>query len=259
MGRAIIRHPRAFLMDEPLSNLDAKLRVEMRAEIARLQRELAVTTVYVTHDQIEAMTMGTRVAVLRRRPAPAGRHAPAPLRRARQPVRRHVHRLAGHEPVRRPRSTRTPTADGSPASARAAQRLALDRRGRRRPPRRCARTWAAPSCVGIRPEALGDVALEPGAPADRVIEATVDLVESLGAELIVHVATDRRPRRPSGEPDEPSEAWARCVARRGRAVARLAPARRPAAGDVVKLAVDPRPVHLFDADTGASLRAPADA
>ena len=65
MGRAIIRHPRAFLMDEPLSNLDAKLRVEMRAEIARLQRELAVTTVYVTHDQIEAMTMGTRVAVLR--------------------------------------------------------------------------------------------------------------------------------------------------------------------------------------------------
>ena len=65
MGRAIIRHPQAFLMDEPLSNLDAKLRVEMRAEIARLQRELAVTTVYVTHDQIEAMTMGTRVAVLR--------------------------------------------------------------------------------------------------------------------------------------------------------------------------------------------------
>ncbi len=65
MGRAIIRHPRAFLMDEPLSNLDAKLRVEMRAEIARLQRELAVTTVYVTHDQTEAMTMGTRVAVMR--------------------------------------------------------------------------------------------------------------------------------------------------------------------------------------------------
>src|SRR5262245_63740501 len=65
MGRAIVRHPRAFLMDEPLSNLDAKLRVEMRAEIARLQRELAVTTVYVTHDQVEAMTMGTRVAVLR--------------------------------------------------------------------------------------------------------------------------------------------------------------------------------------------------
>ena len=75
MGRAIIRHPRAFLMDEPLSNLDAKLRVEMRAEIARLQRELAVTTVYVTHDQIEAMTMGTRVAVLRDGRLPAGGHA----------------------------------------------------------------------------------------------------------------------------------------------------------------------------------------
>ena len=75
MGRAIIRHPQAFLMDEPLSNLDAKLRVEMRAEIARLQRELAVTMVYVTHDQVEAMTMGTRVAVLRAGHAAAGRHA----------------------------------------------------------------------------------------------------------------------------------------------------------------------------------------
>src|SRR2546425_7679786 len=66
MGRAIVREPRAFLMDEPLSNLDAKLRVEMRAEIARLQRELAVTTIYVTHDQVEAMTMGTRIAVMRK-------------------------------------------------------------------------------------------------------------------------------------------------------------------------------------------------
>ena len=66
MGRAIVRQPKAFLMDEPLSNLDAKLRVQMRAEIAGLQRELGVTTIYVTHDQVEAMTMGDRVAVLKR-------------------------------------------------------------------------------------------------------------------------------------------------------------------------------------------------
>ena len=73
MGRAIVREPQAFLMDEPLSNLDAKLRVEMRAEIARIQRDLNVTTIYVTHDQVEAMTLGDRVAVMRERRAPAGR------------------------------------------------------------------------------------------------------------------------------------------------------------------------------------------
>ena len=75
MGRAIVRQPAAFLMDEPLSNLDAKLRVQMRAEIARIQRELGVTTLYVTHDQVEAMTMGDRVAVLKGGLPPAGRHA----------------------------------------------------------------------------------------------------------------------------------------------------------------------------------------
>ena len=79
MGRAIIRHPRAFLMDEPLSNLDAKLRVQMRAELVKLHRRLGVTTLYVTHDQTEAMTLGQRVAVLERRRAPAGRYAAGAL------------------------------------------------------------------------------------------------------------------------------------------------------------------------------------
>ena len=79
MGRAIVREPRAFLMDEPLSNLDAKLRVQMRAEIARIQRRLGVTTIYVTHDQVEAMTLGDRVAVMRERRAAAARHAAEPL------------------------------------------------------------------------------------------------------------------------------------------------------------------------------------
>ena len=168
MGRAIIRHPQAFLMDEPLSNLDAKLRVEMRAEIARLQRELAVTTVYVTHDQTEAMTMGTRVAVLRDGHAAAGRHAPAPVRRAGQPVRGHVHRLARHEPVRRARSS------GGRRRRRLAGACGSGTSGWRSTPPWWRRT---PACadrvgedvvVGIRPEAFADVAVEPGAPADRV-------------------------------------------------------------------------------------------
>ena len=98
MGRAIIREPQVFLMDEPLSNLDAKLRTQMRAEIAGLQRELGVTTMYVTHDQVEAMTMGTANRRHARRPSPTAGRAAAALRRARQPVRRGLHRLAGDEP-----------------------------------------------------------------------------------------------------------------------------------------------------------------
>ena len=84
MGRAIVRQPQVFLMDEPLSNLDAKLRVQMRADIAKLQRDLGTTTIYVTHDQVEAMTMGDRVAVMSERRPAAGRHAAAALRRARR-------------------------------------------------------------------------------------------------------------------------------------------------------------------------------
>ena len=99
MGRAIVRQPRAFLMDEPLSNLDAKLRVQMRAEIARLQRALGVTTIYVTHDQIEAMTLGNRVAVLSRGVLQQVERPLELYERPVQPVRGRLHRLAGDEPA----------------------------------------------------------------------------------------------------------------------------------------------------------------
>ena len=97
--------PQAFLMDEPLSNLDAQLRVQMRGEIEALQKRLGVTTVYVTHDQVEAMTMGDRVAVLRDGRAPAGRHADGRLRPPGEPLRRRLHRLAADEPGARARSS----------------------------------------------------------------------------------------------------------------------------------------------------------
>ena len=97
MGRAIVREADAFLFDEPLSNLDAKLRGQMRTEIARLQRRLGITTVYVTHDQTEAMTLGDRVAVLRKGDPAAGGHAARALRAAGQPVRGRVHRVAADE------------------------------------------------------------------------------------------------------------------------------------------------------------------
>ena len=102
MGRAMVREPQAFLMDEPLSNLDAKLRVQMRAELARLRDRLRTTTVYVTHDQIEAMTLGDRVAVHARRDPAAGRHAADALQLPGEPVRGRVHRLAVDEPRRGP-------------------------------------------------------------------------------------------------------------------------------------------------------------
>ena len=92
MGRAIVREPQAFLMDEPLSNLDAKLRVQMRAEIARLQRDLGVTTIYVTHDQVEAMTMGDRVAVMRKGELQQVAAPQELYDRPGQPVRRRLHR-----------------------------------------------------------------------------------------------------------------------------------------------------------------------
>ena len=98
MGRAIVREPQVFLMDEPLSNLDAKLRVQMRAEIARIQRELGATTIYVTHDQVEAMTMGDRVAVMREGRAPADRRRRRSLRPAGEPLRRELHRQPADEP-----------------------------------------------------------------------------------------------------------------------------------------------------------------
>ena len=100
MGRAIVRQPSAFLMDEPLSNLDAKLRVQMRAEISELQRSLGVTTIYVTHDQVEAMTMGDRVAVMRKGELQQAARAAGALRPSGQPLRRRLHRQPGDEHAR---------------------------------------------------------------------------------------------------------------------------------------------------------------
>ena len=100
MGRAIVREPSVFLMDEPLSNLDAKLRVQMRAEVSRIQRRVGVATLYVTHDQVEAMTMGDRVAVLSRRDAPAVRQPAGALRQPEEPLRGELHGIAGNEPLR---------------------------------------------------------------------------------------------------------------------------------------------------------------
>ena len=150
MGRAIVRQPQAFLMDEPLSNLDAKLRVQMRAEIARLQHDLGVTTIYVTHDQVEAMTMGDRVAVMRKGELQQVADAADALRPAGQPLRRRLHRLAGDEHGRghgRARRTAASPSTIGGADARARRRAGRD------PARRSAPTTA--STVDPRDPARG--------------------------------------------------------------------------------------------------------
>ena len=186
MGRAIVREPAAFLMDEPLSNLDAKLRVSMRAELSRLHERLGVTTVYVTHDQVEAMTLGQRVAVMR-----DGRiqqvDAPQSLyQRAGEPLRRRLHRLTLDEP-RRGDGRRTARVEF------AGFRLPLA------PGRRPDRATAS-VILGIRPESFEDAAFaEPALPQ---IEVEVSVLEELGSDAHVIfpidaprvVAEDLRPR-----------------------------------------------------------------
>ena len=178
MGRAIVRNPQAFLMDEPLSNLDAKLRVQTRTEIAALQRRLGVTTVYVTHDQVEAMTMGDRVGVLKDGYLHAGRHPAQPLRPAGQRLRRRLHRLPGDEPGRRrprpggrrPRWPVVPAAAGDHGRA-----------GRR--------TARRPRPSGFRPEAVRFVGEGDGFPFEVVV------VEELGSDAYAYGTLHTSARR----------------------------------------------------------------
>ena len=132
MGRAIVRDPQVFLFDEPLSNLDAKLRVAMRSEIKELHQRLKTTSIYVTHDQIEAMTMGDKIVVMQRRPHRADRQPARALRPPGQPVRRRLHRLAGDElPARHAAPQRRRRRASSSPTARALARAARRRRQRR--------------------------------------------------------------------------------------------------------------------------------
>jgi multiple sugar transport system ATP-binding protein len=249
MGRAIVRQPQAFLMDEPLSNLDAKLRVQMRAEIATLQRDLGVTTMYVTHDQTEAMTMGSRVAVLDH-----GRiqQVDSPRALYERPDNLFVASFIGSPAMNLFRARLTSIDDGLVAMF-GRYRLPLDDRLLAETP--ALRTWADREVVlGIRPEAMEDAALDPTASPERVIELRADLVEALGAELLIHAAVDASPVDLDPDDDESGTA-----ARAASLVARLSPRSRIEAGDTVKLTVDTSRLHLFDPVTGQTLRAAATA
>jgi multiple sugar transport system ATP-binding protein len=246
MGRALVREPKVFLLDEPLSNLDAKLRVQMRVEISRIHQRVRTTTVYVTHDQTEAMTMGDRVAVMR-----AGRieQIDAPQALYQHPVNVFVASFIGSPSMNLWLGGLEPT-DGSANVAVGSQRIRLPAEALAANPALRSRLGSR-LIVGIRPEDLNDAALQ---PSDNkiVLDAVVAVAEPMGAEVIVHFEIDadtvKEPsgrRRPDGEPKSDNGVMF---------TARLDPETRAADGTTLKLAVDTKRLYFFDPDTGAAIR-----
>jgi multiple sugar transport system ATP-binding protein len=240
MGRAIVRQPAAFLMDEPLSNLDAKLRVQMRAEIAALQRELAVTTVYVTHDQVEAMTMGDRVAVLKDGHL---QQVDTPQNLYDRPVNVFVGAFIGSPSMNLYEGTLRVGADGS-SVALGSQTIGLaDATLAARPGLRARDGQTV--IVGIRPEDFEDAEFAKDSPEDQRLQSTVRLTESLGSEIMVHFHLDA-PTVDSGDPDAIEEKTGLDVAN---AVGRFNPRSRVRVGDPVNVAVTSENLHFFDGHT----------
>ena len=245
MGRAIVRQPSVFLMDEPLSNLDAKLRVQMRAEIARLQRELGVTTVYVTHDQIEAMTMGDRVAVLKDGHL---QQLDTPRNLYASPDNVFVAAFIGSPSMNLYEGRLEPEGD-RPTVLLGSQRVTLMPDVLATHPG-LQRYMGQGVVVGIRPEDFEDASVVTDAPAEQRIHASVRLVEALGAELMVHVELDAT-TVDSGDPDAPEETSAPGVAN---GVARFSPHSQVKVDDRIEIVVAVENLHFFDPDTHEAIR-----
>jgi multiple sugar transport system ATP-binding protein len=254
MGRALVREPAVFLMDEPLSNLDANLRVQMRSEVLRVQRHLGVATLYVTHDQTEAMTMGDRVAVLS---SGTLQQLAAPQELYESPANLFVASFIGSPPMNLYEGAISGPADGLVLSL-GSRRLALPADlGHRRPD--LVAGEGRKVVVGIRPEHL-TVVEDGDADTGATLAVRVELVEALGNESLVHFSTDaRRVRNKAGAwtPDplvHASGDIAGASATEG--VARVDPRVSVAAGEQVTLAVDVDRLHFFDAETGDAIGAP---
>ena len=248
MGRAIVRQPQAFLMDEPLSNLDAKLRVEMRVEISRLQRELGVTTIYVTHDQTEAMTLGSLVAVLH---DGVLKQVGPPQEVYDRPADLFVAGFMGSPAMNLVEADLAITDAGAFVEF-AQHRLRLaDDAVARRPA--LAALGGRKVVVGIRPEHMEDASMVGGVPEDRRMRTVVEMREAMGAEAYVHFrvsgpsAVDALGRR-DGETaaDANGEQGSKFVAR-VHAQTRVNP------GDRIELAVDTAAMHFFEPDSGARI------
>jgi multiple sugar transport system ATP-binding protein len=253
MGRAIVREPQAFLMDEPLSNLDAKLRVEMRAEIARLQRDLGVTTIYVTHDQIEAITLGDRVAVMR-----DGflQQIDSPQMLYNRPVNLFVAEFIG-SPAMNLVGADLAQANGHMVARFGEHRLSIDDQALAARP--SLKGFAGRRVIlGIRPEDMEDAELAGSAPDGRRISATVDIREDMGSELFVHFGVGAKAvvgedvKAAVGE--EAIEATSAHTLREGAAfVARVGRGSAAEEGGRIELVVDPTRLHFFDPESGSAI------
>jgi multiple sugar transport system ATP-binding protein len=256
MGRAIVREPQAFLMDEPLSNLDAKLRVQMRSEISRIQRDLKVTTIYVTHDQTEAMTMGDRVAVIRKGEL---QQAEAPQDLYDHPVNIFVAGFIG-SPAMNMVEALVSRQNGGVSVEFAGNQLRVDDELLKERPG-LKRFEGRKVVLGIRPEDFEDASLVPRAPNDRRIPATVDLREALGSEVLIHfrvkapvVLTEDTKELAVDVGAEALEDLEQ-VAEQGETtfVAQLNPRTRAQRGQEIELFVDTRRLHFFDPETGLGI------
>jgi multiple sugar transport system ATP-binding protein len=246
MGRAMVRSPAAFLMDEPLSNLDAKLRVQMRAEIAALQRELAVTTVYVTHDQIEAMTMGDRVAVLKDGYL---QQVDTPQRLYDHPVNVFVAAFIGSPSMNLFEATVQLSGDVGTVTL-GSHVLTLSPECLVKYPG--LRSYDGRTViVGIRPEDYEDAELAPDVPESQWITSKVTLLEALGSEIMAHFHVDA-PRVDSGDPDAVEE---KTGSGQANAVGRFNPRSRARMGEEIKIAISTENLHFFDIDTRQSIEA----
>jgi multiple sugar transport system ATP-binding protein len=245
MGRAIVREPSAFLMDEPLSNLDAKLRVRMRAEVARIQRRVGVATLYVTHDQVEAMTMGDRVAVMS---AGVLQQCDTPQALYDSPKNLFVAGFMGSPAMNLFEGS---LGEGASSLLVGSQKIALPADVHTAKP--ALRGYADRSVVvGIRPEDLPILKTEavPLDSASAVFEGNVDLVEALGSELLVHFTSDAQIVEVGGtKEDDADELSEGALARGGEGVARVDSRAQLSAGSRVRFQLDPARIHFFDPAT----------
>jgi multiple sugar transport system ATP-binding protein len=257
MGRAIVREPAAFLMDEPLSNLDAKLRVQMRAEIAGLQHDLGVTTIYVTHDQVEAMTMGQRVAVMRKGEL---QQVADPQTLYDRPVNLFVGGFIGSPAMNMVEATLDRQNGGYTVKI-GDQTLAVD------PENAAARPALASYVgkmvvVGIRPEELEDAALNTSAPADRRLRGKTELTEALGSEIMVHFTIEAKQAMTEDVRELAADIGDDRLADEGLEgasedtttfVGRFSPRSRVGVDQPIEAVVDTRSLHFFDPETGLGI------
>jgi len=249
MGRAIVREPRAFLMDEPLSNLDAKLRVEMRAEIARLQRELEVTTIYVTHDQVEAMTLGDRVAIMR---DGVLQQVDAPQRLYDRPRNLFVAEFIG-SPAMNLVGVDLVRAKGGLVATFAGSELTVGERVLSNRPG-LERFEGRRLILGIRPEDLEDAQFAGGAPDGQRLSAVVDIREDMGSEVFAHFAVGAKAVRGEDVRAAVGEEAAEVAEVKGNVwVARLDRDTRARESGKVDLVVDTGRLHFFDPETGDAI------